>query len=148
MICRAVLIDLKPRPGRTSRLIRRWSCSTILPSSLKTKFATEPEKEKLEAQIDNLREQTWIPQRPVTFNKVIEMKEPEREAIKRLAKEPLPDVEEMLFELEQRLDALEARGALPIEIQIWVRGARDSIALIREQIILQLKHIQEKCDRI
>jgi len=80
--------------------------------------------------------------------KVIEMKEREHEAIKRLAKEPLPDVEEMLFELEQRLDALEARGALPIEIQIWVRGARDSIALIREQIILQLKHIQEKCDRI
>ena len=44
------------------------------------------------------------------------MKEREREAIKRLAKEPPPDVEEMLFELEQRLDALEARGALPIEI--------------------------------
>jgi len=106
------------------------------------------EKEKLEAQIDNLREQTWIPQRPVTFNKVIEMKEPEREAIKRLAKEPLPDVEEMLFELEQRFDALEARGALPIEIQLWVRGARDSIVLIRGQIILQLKHIQGKCDRI
>ena len=76
------------------------------------------------------------------------MKEPEREAIKRLAKEPLPDVEEMLFELEQRLDALEARGALPIEIQLWVRGARDSIVLIRGQIILQLKHIQGKCDRI
>ena len=50
----------------------------------------------------------------------------------------------MLFELEQRLDALEARGALPIEIQIWVRGARQFIALIREQIILQLKHIQGK----
>ena len=48
--------------------------------------------------------------------KVIEMNEREREAVKRLAKEPLPDVEEMLGELEQRLDALEARGALPIEI--------------------------------
>ena len=62
-------------------------------------------------------------QRPVTFNKVIEMKEPEREAIKRLAKEPLPDVEEMLFKLEQRLDALEARGHYRLKFKYGQRCA-------------------------
>ena len=35
------------------------------------------------------------------------MKEHEREEIKRLAKEPLPNVEKLLSELEQRLDASE-----------------------------------------
>jgi len=79
---------------------------------------------------------------------VIEMKKREREEIKRLAKEPLPDVEKLLSELEQRLDALDSKGPLPIEVEIWVRGARDSLALLREQIVLQLKHIEGKCDRI
>jgi hypothetical protein len=69
---------------------------------------------------------------------VIEMKEREREEIKRLAKEPLPDVEKLLSELEQRLEALESKGPLPIEVEIWVRGARDSLALLREQIVLEL----------
>ena len=86
--------------------------------------------------------------RPLTRSKVIEMKEREREEIKRLAKQPLPDVEKLLSELEQRLEALESKGPLPIEVEIWVRGARDSLALLREQIVLQLKHIEGKCDRI
>ncbi len=46
------------------------------------------------------------------------MKEREREEIKRLAKEPLPDVEKLLSELEQRLEALESKGPLPIEVEI------------------------------
>jgi arginyl-tRNA synthetase len=71
-----------------------------------------------------------------------------REELKQKAKEPLPDVEKLLSELEEKLSMIEASRPLPIELEVWVDSARRSIALFRKQVVLDLRHIEGTCDRI